>query len=239
MQNGEITGTNTEDFISEILRKCREKNATLKEYYWGGMLLEHELLDDRVNFFLDTCKVLKTHLKSVNGDGWSFKDNPEWEQLEAKVMAECGLRLVPQEQSVADLGFDELPGSLYIFTNCLEKLEPLFLDSDPVGKTFSLSLKLDNEGSIVLVDYVLEVRRAYPGEDLWVGWRAFDGYGTFPGYDGETLINVREEAGKLRSIMYQKTYANYKDPIWKRRKPEKVMVDQWENIEPETAAWSK
>lgn len=212
---------NTE--INTIVKKYFESAENKYDTLLGlrnskGLLSDGTLLDSMSSHYRLEGIKLKNAIRDACREHELEWSEEEWKKIDTIFLGKCKLTWVPFQYYPADLGFDELREGVYVLKDRLDELFELYFHTEPVGKTFQLKLKLDNDGSFVWIDYSFSVRRVYAGSGRWGGYKTFYGTSFFRGYCGEVDIYLKEEKGSFKSVAYQKVYIRTEDPIWKKRK---------------------
>ena len=223
-----------EELISDRITQSEEalkieQERYLKEYR-AGYCTDDELKRLRIAAAVKQSNKLETYAAKLCREAEIEWNKAEWKQIENRLAAAAGLKTETYLYYPVDLGFDPLSsGGLYIISNRLTGYEPLFHDDAPVGKTFEMRLKLENEGELAETEYSFTVRSVSDRSGENGEGAEYIGIGWFPGYKGEASIIIFKAVGGFTTRLYQKAYKVYEDPVWKKLKKDLAVGEMWVN----------
>lgn len=187
--------------LTTYIEKCEEENRSLLMKFNRGMLTVKELENARNSVFTKTLSEIKK-----NGCSLSCEDT-------FVLCRACGLKPVAREYKNIRLGFDCLDnGGLYIFKD-LSDVEAL-KDVQP-GHSCTVTIGLPKGSNKVRISLKIKIFKAAfidSPTDIWYGWKEYEIFGKFTGYNGEGKLYFKEETEE--SVLYLKCYQDLNDPIW-------------------------
>ncbi len=219
------------ELSDQAIRKCKEYAARIEADYNRGFLTDKDARNERIKIASDAWDELKETCRKEEIDLNSGSD-----ALYQAIFGSAGIHIkkVPVRYYPR---VEKMTGSL-CYIRGLENTESLFMDKEPIGKTFEFKTTFKMGDEQIPADYFFKIEKEdfeYGKKDAsWEGWKCYEGQGRPEGYLwADASLFIREHEGTLQSVALQKTYSDESDPIWKKRAAHPVEDYWWIGINEE------
>lgn len=220
------------ELFDQSITECKEISARIDSRYRKGMKTFEEVRTEKERTAYGAWRKIKLFCddEEIDMDKEIGRDFV-YQALFASVgiqLKKVPIRYYPRVELVT--------GGLCIFS-VIEGADILFYNENPIGKEFRFKKTVVMGSEKVIADYYFKVRKEENNQESggrWEGWKSFSGNGRLEGYEfAGAIINLKEEEGQLQSIVYQKMYPLYSEPIWKRHSAIPVEGYTWIDIDRE------
>ena len=219
------------ELSDQTILKCREKASKIEADHNRGFLTDKDARNERIKIASDAWDELKETCRKEEIDLDSKSD-----ALYQAIFASAGIHIkkVPVRYYPR---VEKMTGSL-CYIRGLENTESLFMDKEPIGKTFEFKTTFKMGDEQIPADYYFKIEKedSETGKSgsPWEGWKCFEGQGRPEGcLWADASLFIRENEGTLQSAAFQKIYSDESDPIWKKRAAHPVEGYRWIGINEE------